>query len=797
MASSLRPSLKGQRSVSPSEDDIASSSVVLGTPSQRTAVRDFEEGLRSGPLSDCVAALKSDFESLTWPGSPLEWLKEPLAMGFTPEEVVDVLLNEKKYSPWIPYEIPRRTTPQMNPHFHQASCVHLSVHNESKSMKSLSTEAKRMIAEYCGFGGILPHESLDPECIGHVRFEDSTAYISYRDLDELDDTYVILNALKRCRLALKRITRLCAWLQENGWVCNQIVVIRYNDTVRSAAIPFSLMNQLRECVDETMTRPLQNQDRRNYRMFETALELLDMAAPASLSTGYQLDNAVDICALAVQMISISFLSLCKAHVGPIHPFFLDRPMTKICLSGIDGPLSREHEFEFQLRGLACLGLMLGDSIMVFGSNRGPVVQEDRRGILKTYVEHLLELWGPARLEPGSGEFLEAIRIGGGVIYQPFDRSVLHWAPGSLDVSSDEVSHGVFDKFGLLSIAGLLSINQSCPSRLQHELVPISVIRQEIHVLGTKNENWNLQQIQVGLQLGQIANANINTTWLKSASRTRKELVVADIGLDVLDQPWGLLVSLCTGIARRVPLREVVAEVFPQIVLAWLDDPDRSRGFLINDVCAQMRQSSFRKWLSSEPYHVRVASKHIRRVLRKLCWTGVNLKSKLITACTSDEQADGCIRIPLDNSPILATILKDTERSATFASLSTECVVTDQHKCQSTPLPEWRNKVTALATSVCQYRYVGGGDWEKVPNNGLEHGRLYWMGHLNDHRRLVAEVSGAQGNEVTLKVADSQVLWAFYLRAYEKVERMRAHYIALREQSYIGEEGSQEVLVVNG
>jgi hypothetical protein len=354
-----------------------------------------------------------------------------------------------------------------------------------------------------------------------------------------------------------------------------------------------------------------------------------------------------------------------------------------------------------------------------------------------------------------------------------------------------------DLNGPLKIDGLVTMHYSCPSRLQHEFVPMSVIRQEIHELGTWTESWKLQQIQAGLQAGQIANLTLNATWAKSASRTRKEKALTEIGLDLLDQPWGLLVSLCTGIARRVPLREVLAEVYQHIIFAWLGGPALQPN-IPHDFVEKMRESSFREWLYLQPaYERRVAGLRIKYILEKLCWTGVSLKSKLVTACTSEKQADGCIHISLENFPVLATILKDTERSATFASLTTECAATAQYKCQSTAYPQWRNKVTALATSVCQYRYTGGGDWEKIPNNGLEHGRLYWMGHMNDHRRLVAEVSGAQGNEVTLKVADSQVPWAFYLRAYEKVERMRAHYIALRERSYVGEEGAQEVLIVSG
>lgn len=812
MVLSPRPPMKKRQSLPLSDADVASSSVVSGSPSQRMAVSRFEEGLMKGLRSGCIAKLRNDVGSLSWPGSPLEWLKEPLAMGFTPEEIVDLLLEDSRCSPWIPYEIPWRAMPQMDPDFHLASCIHRSVHDESRSMKLLTADIKRKIAEYCGLGGIISLARSKRDQFGQVRFEDSTAYISYRNPedDDSDEPRVAQKALERCRLALDRIIDVCAWLQRTGWLCNQIVVIRYDDGFRTAAIPLTLISQLRECVDEAITRHSLHPDQRNYRMFETALQLLWMEAPASLLPGYQLENAVDLCALAVQMISISLLSICEAHVGALHPFFLDRPITKVCLSGIDGPLCRDPRAGFHLGGLACLGLMIGEPIMVFASGWPSTIQEDTRDTLETSIEHLHELWGPERLilgrerrSPGQALSVKAIKIGAGFIYEPSEESKsgadLHWAPGDweLELPTD---HGLvrhFDISGTLNIGGLFSINHSCPLRLDHYFVPSSVIRQEIHVLGTQKASWSLQQIQAGFQVGQIANATLNATWMKSGSRTRKEQAVAEISLNVLNQSCGLLVSLCTGVAHRVPLREVIAEVFPHMIPVWLEDPDMDQTLSNYDVREKMRHPDYTQWLSGQSLHDRKTfSRRINYVLRKLCWTGVSSKSKLVTACPSDEQADGCIHISLDDCPILATILQDTEKSATFSSLTTECFVSEQHKCQFTSQPEWKNKVTALSTSVCQYRYTGGGDWEKVPNQGLEHGRLYWMGHMKENRRLVAEVSSDQEDDIVLKVAGSQVPWSFYLRAYEKVERMRARYIALREQSYAGEEGAQEVLVVS-
>lgn len=176
--------------------------------------------------------------------------------------------------------------------------------------------------------------------------------------------------------------------------------------------------------------------------------------------------------------------------------------------------------------------MLGSPVMVFASGWPPGVVDDSRDTLKTSVEHLLELWVPGRTIRGqsvSQQHVQAIMIGADFILKPREgltaSTDLHWVPGvwAPEELTDRVSDQGFDISGRLIIGSLFSVNQSCPLRLQHELVPLSIIRQEIHTLGTRQAFWNLQQIQAGLQVGQVANAYLNGTWLKSASRTKKDL----------------------------------------------------------------------------------------------------------------------------------------------------------------------------------------------------------------------------------------------------------------------------------
>ncbi|TIA27796.1 hypothetical protein D6C78_11008, partial [Aureobasidium pullulans] len=295
-----------------------------------------------------------------------------------------------------------------------------------------------------------------------------------------------------------------------------------------------------ECVNEAMSSEYSlAPNRKNCRMFDTALEILS-AEYASISAGYRLENAIDACALAVQTICVSLLTACEAHIRAVRPFFLDRPLTEIFLLGINGAISQSLRLRFHLGDLACFGNMLGRSVMALDSTRCETSVDDYR-LVSMPIEHITELWGPSDVirDQFDPSITYAIRIGGGIIYRPLeDSSVLHWEPWSL---RDVAERNPLDISDWLTVGDLTSIKRDCPLvRGPQDTILRSSLRTEVHELGTWTESWTLQQIQTGLQAGQYVNATFNATWIKSASRTRKEKGLAELGLDFLDQPWGLL-----------------------------------------------------------------------------------------------------------------------------------------------------------------------------------------------------------------------------------------------------------------
>lgn len=788
----------------------------LGTtslmPMKPPAHASFESAFSARDRSECISFLTETPSAVTQSGQRFAWMREPLDMGFTPTEVVNLALDRIEEGPWICYDLEPLRTSRPSTEFHRSGCSHRSLLLEefcsNLSAKEMTADSKRMISKMCGLAGIIPFPVPQTTWSGQVQFDESTAKVIYFHEREgkSDDPFLDAGrALHQCGHALDRVINLCSWLQKAGLICDHIIYLRSSRTepavIQSIAIRISDMFTLENCIGKAIG----SKDQADYlRLCHTALRLLPFTSELQSLGDTDVSNlemSVDACALAVQTICVAMLTFSQAHMGEVQPTFLEHPLTRIDLRGSDGPFSKHMSLCVSLVTLTCIGEMLGLPVMAFTSKA-----EADAGIssfdLCATPEVVIDLWGPGRpIQDPMDRFtanLRAIEIGGGMIYKPAaDSPMLHWRNGHL---GDGATSFRFNAYATITIGGVFPINRLCPASTGQEvLVSRKSIRKEVHELGTWAEQWTLQQMQAGFQGGQFMNATFNATWIKVESRTRKKKGLAEIGLDFLEQPWGLLVSLCTGVARRVALRETVAEVLSPMMADWMEKPLEWPSLASKDegILKEMKKPTFRAWVSSlTSEQQRAVGKCVRHVLRKLCWTGVNHKAKLVLSCPSPEHADGCIHTSLKESHALASILRDSEQSATFACLTTTCVEVGQYQCQTSSEPRWRDRTPALITSVCQYQYLGADDWQKLPQKDLKDGKLYWMGSLHNKRRLLAEVSGRQGGCTTLKLSDSQTPWPFFIRAYERVERMRSYYVALREKSLMAEEHAEDVLVFN-
>lgn len=498
-----------------------------------------------------------------------------------------------------------------------------------------------------------------------------------------------------------------------------------------------------------------------------------------------------ICSLAAQLLATGLLLYSQAHIGQLQPFFLTAPLTGVSLYGILVP-DGEAPIVVERRQLACLGDMVGDSVFVFRSPRTRPATPNQHAAERLYLHgscsQLVDLWGPgcsvSNMEATSRFYrsnLLAFYIRGGFIRPDTKvgkQQLFHWSLrwedtasvqtfsywediliGTLTechpVSTDE---GLFEETTLTGVNPLPSIPAASafkpeichiprPPVVANGACPLIVAdsRREsepfLSSLGTSPDWWSMTEIQgmaaVTPPYFMVQGAFSMT---KQSGISLKHVLldrwVGDETFSLFDEPWALQVSLCTGVARRVPVRALIEE--PLIAFAdslnipgWTSPRQRA----IAALCAE---AGFSAWAAElnliEPRCMRTV---LGRLLHVLKDTGFDPSGKYFSILwPHGGEARFCVRIrpEKDKEQLWCSILQDSEWYATFAVLSSQCLETGAHLCRGGPAAPWRGGAM-LSTVVCP-NFTGGiprlasgsffnpfrmQDWQ------LQHNEPYWVG----------------------------------------------------------------------
>ncbi|KAH0166761.1 hypothetical protein KCU67_g4169, partial [Aureobasidium melanogenum] len=782
---------------------------------------EFKAALEKDEVDEAIRLLEEEPEVVTQPACPFEWIREPLDMGFTPKEIVDLIIEERELGPWICYEPPSLEEYTVDSAFHRDGCFHNSIQQGLKihQQQSLKRETiNRRVAELCGLGGVVPHCTARSLWEGSVTFTDTSARVSYgarqtstRNLEE------DMEIAKCCLKALVRITTLVAWLQRNDLICDRFLLLKQRTTaatVEVTQIPFHVLAGLRRALEDVIASSTAHHCNAARRSSLTILKLVsqeceDLDAETSLEETV-LCEAIDACALAVQVLCVGMLAFSTAFVGEIRPFFLQYGLSRIDLCGAQGPLSERLSLSLGPKELSCMGDMLGNNVLAFARQKG--VPDQTRHDLLTSVEDLFELWGPGHVVIDKSAPFDhnicGVEVGGGSIYQPSkDSSMFHWAQGTPKHTDFLARHACISCHDAILVGSSSQINQDCPLNLSLRNKPVAErtigrlkTTSKHHCLGTFGKYWTMREIQCGAQAGQYAVVGVNATWVKSDSQTLKmQIVSKDLDLDFLEAPWGLIISICTGVAKRVPLREVIAETVVPIIAAWAKKPDEwEQLFTDGDgIVEELSKSTFRKWYEALQKAQREAAIEILEyVLSQICLTGFNNTGELVVACPTYGDANSCLHVRYEKN-IWTTILKDSEDCATFACFTAKCIQTEDRKCRNSDQPTWEDEIPVLVTSVCQYQWLKTNGWSKIlQKKSLQYGKNYWMGCIGDERRFIASQYPHPSGPTLLKISKSMCPDFFFRRAWGKPDRMRAHYIKLQERRMIDEEAAEDVFVLD-
>ncbi|KID86024.1 TPR domain protein [Metarhizium guizhouense ARSEF 977] len=277
-------------------------------------------------------------------------------------------------------------------------------------------------------------------------------------------------------------------------------------------------------------------------------------------------------ALFAQVFSVGLVTFCRGHCSDFDPPLVSRTIEKFHLLGAvpTGPCVTVERTE-----LSCLGDMLRRPVWVF-CLEGPLlrtgsyqfttaIMSPKRHDIQARLSQILDTWHASIAFCGNEKSKSVqISIGGGFLsLVKADDSMLHWSAiddgGTLPVSYLKDERQV--------IVGAVSVNADCPLYSEHCQRPLETILVDLR---THPGGWRpvsrSRGFTLGLSGGPMAPAAVSATasvtqqrfdptFLKGSQVQQWNRSPHD--LTMLNAPWGLELSLCTGVVRRVPLRALL------------------------------------------------------------------------------------------------------------------------------------------------------------------------------------------------------------------------------------------------
>jgi len=802
----------------------------------------------STSLSDLTKALANhDYNKTQWlleqcfdrvATGEYAWLAELKKLDYSPLEITDELLERAILGPWILEPFTPLISPAFDPEFHLPRCAHFfcgqvggPYAGEGSNIEALSKDAnatgpvlsaKESIEYYCGLAGTRPAPEGSAEIeLGAVAFAEDCSAAEVTLVGPKDNSAVLQ--------VLENLEHAAGALQRLGGCCNTLTFLYVVEEdpkpfVELHNIPFSVIRRLRDCTEHQQTS---NGGDEVLKLVHEIMPFLRLSGDTWDRRWVSTDAYAYIISLAAQFLALALLSYAQAHCGPIMPFFLDTPLKSILLKGNGRPPNFiSHGAKFisplpvldisgSLVELTCMGEMIGEPIFVFrsvdpepdGPNTNPPSRErtpPAKFDLLGCAEDILDTWGPGKLTEESNsdlDLLVSVSVGGGIITSILqsdgqEQQQLHWSPGMRPRGETKP----FDRSEKLRVGAAIVQNERCtanPSAGLHKALFM------LEDLGTSPSYWELAERELGLglhgggQVGLAAAVSFNQTWVKMGGTTRKAAMLRQpIYVTDLESLFGVQVSVCTGIARRVRLRDLLADILPAYVAGIVTKPalwaSLTKGHNLLDA---LRGSDLRIWLESLDHDHQTAFEClVSAVLHLLRDTGIDRKNQnFAVACIQPSMPFQCFKIPCTKENYWARMLTDSEETATFAYVTTQCLETERIHCRGAGA-SWKNSAALLWTAVsyCEKRLaVAEGDevkdrWE------LKHSDAYLIGRPD--AALSVQVDRPDANKEPRLLASLSTVPSEYLyRIFRKGRPGKPR--RLREMKFFDQSAESVVVLV--
>ena len=728
----------------------------------------------------------------------LEWMQELLDLGYTTQSLVLLHLDDFFDRPWIrpggtldlldsPEPSESLIGPQVD--FHRADCPHhLLTGNTIDASRLPSTTSlvtsehfsrpelhQRIVSRICGLAGlhnfIVPprlEDQLDCETTqgGAIRFSNDKTQCSVRY--PADFPY-----MSRC---IDQVCKAMAYLQVNGLCCNSWTIVgtrlnaRDSPVVELHSVSFQVVKDLQDALRDLNLNAITLATREVFRQFmgdydqSYLMQMLDdteashffLDEPPIVSEHY----TMGLTAIAVQVLSLSLVSYACAHVGILQLEFLLEGLQQVALLGCD---TTSLMVVMSLQRLSCLGDMLKQPLRTFSIYerdqffRDYVLlrseNEERRDLI-ALPENLIDTFGGSIIiaEVANLDLCLAIAIGGGLVTPtPGSITKFHWSQDYYLKNTQ-----CFSREQTMTI-GQLEKNPYCTRDSATLLRGVSPY---LHHLGTCRPYWELSEAEVGIQTGQYLNLTGTMTLDKRPGVPLKQHLLANLQVhlwDALERPYGIQISECTGLVKRVPLRIVLADTLSPFVESQRPLPSRWVELKdVHDILQALQASTFKSWYDSLPDKELRASVFdiLSRQMVALRPTGVdNEKKYLVVAWWSVTTLGACVWLDLHHrANVWARILEDDFDTATFAYVAQECLQSPRQRCSKTSTLVVDGIIRMLSTELCQSMGVSLTPHRRglSPDHKLDRlmvGTKYSIGPEN--ARLVAVLRRDQHNASSL------------------------------------------------
>lgn len=572
-------------------------------------------------------------------------------------------------------------------------------------------------------------------------------------------------------------------LQTEGFCCDSFTVMSCSDDVcvpRSDpdehdwlpviainTISFSSIVKLAVAIERaSLNEDAQNVDWRDIA--ELSLDILkkiqgqnkNASIWASCSTETLLDQ-VHLCSLAIQSICTGLASYAHAHAGKYHPSFLETPSSFILLRGlsVDRPA-----VIVELRQLKCMGDVIANEVLVFRFHRsGWAVQTCgnilQASLLLASAENIADTWGATLFVSNNSaeakDNLVGIDINGGTIKNKkglvtsTGAALYHWYPYPSEYDNDKSFAA-----GEQILIGIIRVNENCPL---NEVLSRQASENQLIELGTADPMWQTSQRQLALQGGQYFTAQAGLTQSKLPHIPVKDTIfqhwAKDFDLEVLGEPWGLHVSLCTGVAKRVQLKNLLG---CKSVLAFLDnhhtlfeDWQAVREKATRGLVEELSLEGFHNWIQNlSKREQKCVTRVIDYILDKLRNTGVDRTGEYLAVWWPQpyNPRQG-VRINAIKGRSWFHMLHESPTCAVFAAITTECFENEDHPCRQCEVARWMGGGSMLQTAVhldesgtCRPPRIQ----PQLPWR-LEDGQTYW---INKHAKYWVKVFKSRQSATT-------------------------------------------------